>query len=68
MEIAHLSLMRRDQQAFENSLERVRQTLTEWFVSEDETFQSIDSRLLALEETSIHVDVSDKVGHGNNDK
>ena len=33
LEIAHLSLMRRDQQAFRSSLERVQESMSEWFDS-----------------------------------
>ena len=59
LEIAHLSLMRREQGAFRHSLEQVRETLSTWFDSGDGAYQSairgIDE-LLALE---IEVDVPD---------
>ncbi len=59
LEIAHLSLMRREQGAFKHSLEQVRATLSTWFDSGDGAYQSairgIDE-LLALE---IEVDVPD---------
>ncbi len=59
LEIAHLSLMRREQGAFRNSLEQVRETLAAWFDSGDSAYQSANSgidELLALE---IEVDVPD---------
>ena len=59
LEIAHLSLMRREQGAFKHSLEQVRATLSTWFDSGDGAYPSairgIDE-LLALE---IEVDVPD---------
>jgi uroporphyrin-3 C-methyltransferase len=59
LEIAHLSLMRREQAAFRNSLEQVRETLSTWFDSGDGAYQSANrgiDELLALE---IEVDVPD---------
>jgi uncharacterized protein HemX len=59
LEIAHLSLMRREQGAFRKSLEQVRETLSAWFDSGDSAYQSANSgidKLLALE---IEVDVPD---------
>jgi len=59
LEIAHLSLMRREQGAFRNSLEQVRETLSAWFDSGDSAYQSANNgidELLALE---IEVDVPD---------
>jgi len=59
LEIAHLSLMRREQGAFRNSLEQVRETLATWFDSGDSAYQSANrgiDELLALE---IEVDVPD---------
>lgn len=59
LEIAHLSLMRREQAAFRKSLEQVRETLSTWFDSGDRAFQSANhgiGELLALE---IEVDVPD---------
>ncbi len=59
LEIAHLSLMRREQGAFKHSLEQVRETLSTWFDSGDGAYPSairgIDE-LLALE---IEVGVPD---------
>ena len=59
LEIAHLSLMRREQGAFRKSLEQVRETLSTWFDSGDGAYKSANSgidKLLALE---IEVDVPD---------
>ncbi len=59
LEIAHLSLMRREQGAFKHSLEQARETLLTWFDSGDGAYQSAISgidELLALE---IEVDVPD---------
>ncbi len=59
LEIAHLSLMRREQGAFKNSLEQVRETLATWFDTGDSAYQSANNgidELLALE---IEVDVPD---------
>ena len=59
LEVAHLSLMRREQGAFRHSLEQVRETLSTWFDPGDGAYQSairgIDE-LLALE---IELDVPD---------
>ena len=58
LEIAHLALMRRDQQAFRSSLERVRESLAEWFV-QDEAFQAVDADIKALQMIDIDVEVPD---------
>jgi uroporphyrin-3 C-methyltransferase len=62
LEIAQLSLVRREQGAFTDSVEQVRETLSTWFDSTDIAFQSalaaVDE-LLALE---IEVDVPDISG------
>ena len=59
LEVANLSLMRREQGAFRHSLEQVRETLSTWFDPGDGAYQSairgIDE-LLALE---IELDVPD---------
>ncbi len=59
LELARLSLMRREQGVFRNSLEQVRETLSAWFDSGDGAYQSVIrgiDELLALE---IEVDVPD---------
>ena len=58
LEIAHLALMRRDQQAFRSSLERVRESLAEWFV-QDEAFQAVDADIEALQVIDIDMEVPD---------
>ncbi len=45
LEIAHLSLMRRDQEAFRQSLVRVEQTLSTWFEHSHSEYQSVWSQL-----------------------
>jgi uncharacterized protein HemX len=59
LEIAHLSLMRRDQQAFRNSLARVKETLSFWFDPASSQYQSIGGKLESLAETEVQVDVPD---------
>ena len=59
LEIAHLSLMRREQGAFRKSLGQVRETLSTWFDSGGSAYKSANSgidELLALE---IEVNVPD---------
>ena len=58
LEISHLALMRRDQQAFRNSLERVRGSLADWFV-QDGAFQAVDADIEALLVIDIEVEVPD---------
>jgi len=59
LEIAHLSLMRRDQEAFRNSLERVRETLSAWFDAESSAFRSVKQGIEALMAVEVQVDVPD---------
>lgn len=59
LEIAHLSLMRRDQEAFRNSLSRVQETLAEWFDSGSASFQSVKQSLDALASLEVQVEVPD---------
>jgi len=59
LEITHLSLMRREQGAFRNSLEQVRETLSTWFDSGDAAFQSANSGIDTLLALEIEVDVPD---------
>ena len=58
LEIAHLALMRRDQQAFRSSLERVRESLADWFI-QDDAFQAVDADIEALQVIDIDVEVPD---------
>jgi uncharacterized protein HemX len=59
LEIAHLSLMRRDQDAFRHSLARVESTLDAWFDESDENYPSVKSRLDDLQALEVQVDVPD---------
>ncbi len=59
LEIAHLSLMRREQGAFRNSLERARETLSTWFDSGDSAYQSAMSAMDELLALEIELDVPD---------
>jgi len=59
LEVAHLSLMRREQGAFRNSLEQVRETLSTWFDSGDGAYQSAIRDINELLELEIELDVPD---------
>jgi uroporphyrin-3 C-methyltransferase len=59
LEIAHLSLMRRDQQAFSSSLERVQESMSEWFDPADAGFQSANQNLSELLAIEVQVEVPD---------
>jgi uroporphyrin-3 C-methyltransferase len=59
LEIAHLSLMRRDQQAFRSSLERVQQSMSEWFDPADARFQSANQVINELLAIEVQVEVPD---------
>jgi uroporphyrin-3 C-methyltransferase len=59
LEIAHLSLMRRDQQAFRNSLVRVRETLSAWFAAGSSQYQEVTASLDRLSGLEVQVDVPD---------
>jgi uroporphyrin-3 C-methyltransferase len=59
LEIAHLSLMRRDQKAFRDSLARVEETLTTWFEAGSSQFQSTRGKLESLAELEVQLDVPD---------
>jgi len=61
LEIAHLSLMRREQASFRHSLERARETLSTWFDSRNGVYQSVNSgidQLLAIEIEAEMPDIS----------
>ena len=62
LEIAHLSLMRREQGAFRNSLEQVRVTLSTWFDAGDQAYQSANHGIDELLTLEIEVDVPDISG------
>ena len=59
LEIAHLSLMRREQGAFKHSLEQVRATLSTWFDSGDGAYPSAIRGIDELLALAIEVDVPD---------
>jgi uncharacterized protein HemX len=59
LEIAHLSLMRREQKAFGDTLERVRETLTTWFDSGDSAYKAVNRGIDELLAVKIDVDIPD---------
>jgi uncharacterized protein HemX len=59
LEIAHLSLMRREQLAFRKSLQQVRETLSTWFDSTDSAYPSALGGIDELLMLEIEVDVPD---------
>jgi len=59
LEVAHLSLMRRDQKAFRQALQEVRRTLETWFDDNNADYQSVQAQLQALENLAIEVTVPD---------
>jgi len=59
LEIAHLSLMRRDQQAFRNSLRRVQESLSTWFDADDNSYQTVQQGIDDLMAIEVKVDVPD---------
>lgn len=62
VEIAHLALMRRDQQAFHDALERVGETLEAWFAPGTEAFASVAAEVDSLSNLQIDVEVPDITG------
>jgi len=59
LEIAHLSLMRRDQEGFRKSLARVSESLPGWFDEEDKNYQVIMKSVEDLSVMDIRVDIPD---------
>jgi len=59
LEIAHLSLMRRDQEAFRTSLRRVQESLSTWFDSTDSKYQDVTQGIDELTALDVQVDVPD---------
>jgi uncharacterized protein HemX len=51
--------MRRDQQAFRNSLARVRETLSAWFDASSSSYQSVTASLDRLSTLEVQVEVPD---------
>lgn len=62
VEIAHLALMRRDQQAFHDALDRVDETLEAWFAPGTEAFASVAAEVESLSSLQIDVEVPDITG------
>jgi uroporphyrin-3 C-methyltransferase len=59
LEIAHLSLMRRDQEAFRTSLKRVQESLSTWFDSTDSKYHAVTQGIDELIALEVQVDVPD---------
>lgn len=59
VEIAHLALMRRDQEAFRQSLARLQETLTRWFDESSAAFASVAADLDELGAVNIEVEPPD---------
>jgi uroporphyrin-3 C-methyltransferase len=59
LEVAHLALMRHDQQAFRTSLERARETLSAWFEESDRHYQALNADIEKLLAVDIAVSVPD---------
>ena len=59
LEIAHLSLMHRDQDAFRTSLKRVQESLLTWFDADDNSYQTVKQGIDDLMAIEVKVDVPD---------
>jgi uncharacterized protein HemX len=59
LEIAHLSLMQRDQEAFRTSLKRVQESLTTWFDTGDSAYQTVRQSVDDLMALEVQVNVPD---------
>jgi uroporphyrin-3 C-methyltransferase len=59
LEVAQLALMRRDQQAFRASLQRVKASLSGWFDSGDRKYQAVLQKIDDLNAIEIQVEVPD---------
>jgi uroporphyrin-3 C-methyltransferase len=59
LEIAHLALMRRDQEAFRNSLARAEESIASWFDSGDGNYSTVTQGISKLKAVEIRVDVPD---------
>ena len=59
LEISHLALMRRDQEAFRHSLSRVQDTMSIWFEPSSASFRELSGKISSLEEQEIRVEVPD---------
>jgi uncharacterized protein HemX len=59
LEIAHLSLMRRDEDGFRKSLARVEESLAGWFDTDDANYQAVVQGLEDLKVQQIRVNIPD---------
>jgi uroporphyrin-3 C-methyltransferase len=59
LEISHLALMRRDQEAFRHSLSRVQETMDAWFEPSSASFRELSGKIASLGEQEIRVEVPD---------
>lgn len=59
LEIAHLALMRREESAFRQSLERVRASVETWFVPGEAAYREVIAALDGLAAVAIEVNVPD---------
>jgi uroporphyrin-3 C-methyltransferase len=59
LEVAQLALMRRDQQAFRASLQRVKESLSKWFETGDSKYRAVMQNLDDLGRLEIQVQVPD---------
>lgn len=59
LEMAHLALMRRDQEGFHASLTRALETLERWFDTTDDELQSVEERVEELASLDIEADLPD---------
>ena len=59
IEIAHLALMRRDEPAFRTALGRVEESLSAWFVADDDAYRAFAAEIDALTGVNVEPDVPD---------
>lgn len=59
LEVAHLSLMRRDEPGFRKSLDRVERSLDDWFDTSDSGYQAVMQGISDLKALQIRVDMPD---------
>lgn len=59
LEIAHLALMRRDEEGFRRALERAQESVRTWFDPADAAVQQVQRELAALAELEIEVGMPD---------
>ena len=59
LEIAHLALMRRDQEAFRNSLARAEESIASWFDSGNGNYSTVTQGINQLKVVKIQIDMPD---------